>query len=75
MQNDLTRLDEIKKGCLILADPNIINDPYFNRAIILITENSKDEVVGFIINKPLEYNFEDIFSGIGKDLIIYNGGL
>ena len=74
MQNDLTRLDEIKKGCLILADPNIINDPYFNRAIILITENSKDEVVGFIINKPLEYNFEDIFSGLGKDFIIYDGG-
>lgn len=74
MQNDLTRLDKIKKGCLLLADPNIINDPYFNRAVILITENSEDEVVGFIINKPLEYNFEDIFSGMGKDYKIYNGG-
>ena len=74
MQNDLIRLDEITKGCLLLADPNIINDPYFNRAVILITENSEDEVVGFIINKPLEYNFEDIFSGMGKDYKIYNGG-
>ena len=74
MQNDLTRLDKIMKGCLLLADPNIINDPYFNRTVILITENSEDEVVGFIINKPLEYNFEDIFSGMGKDYIIYNGG-
>lgn len=74
MQNDLTRLDKITKGCLLLADPNIINDPYFNRAVILITENSEDEVVGFIINKPLEYNFEDIFSGMGKDYKIYNGG-
>ncbi len=74
MQNDLTRLDKITKGCLLLADPNIINDPYFNRTVILITENSEDEVVGFIINKPLEYNFEDIFSGIGKDYKIYNGG-
>lgn len=74
MQNDLTRLDKITKGCLLLADPNIINDPYFNRTVILITENSEDEVVGFIINKPLEYNFEDIFSGMGKDYIIYNGG-
>ena len=74
MQNDLTRLDKITKGCLLLADPNIINDPYFNRTVILITENSEDEVVGFIINKPLEYNFEDIFSGMGKDYKIYNGG-
>lgn len=74
MQNDLIRLDEITKGCLLLADPNIINDPYFNRAVILITENSEDEVVGFIINKPLEYNFEDIFSGMGEDYKIYNGG-
>ncbi|MEO2056519.1 MAG: YqgE/AlgH family protein [Flavobacteriaceae bacterium] len=74
MQNDLTRLDKITKGCLLLADPNIINDPCFNRAVILITENSEDEVVGFIINKPLEYNFEDIFSGTGKDYKIYNGG-
>ncbi len=74
MQNDLIRFDKISKGCLLLADPNIINDPYFNRAIILVTENSKEEVVGFIINKPLEYNFKDIFSGIGKKYKIYDGG-
>tara|TARA_B100000029_G_C17573394_1_gene957407 strand:+ start:1539 stop:2114 length:576 start_codon:yes stop_codon:yes gene_type:complete len=74
MQNDLRKLDEISKGCLLLADPSIINDPYFNRSVVLITEKNQDEIVGFILNKPLEFNFHDIFKGLGKDFIIYNGG-
>tara|TARA_B100000427_G_C15380267_1_gene538576 strand:- start:112 stop:687 length:576 start_codon:yes stop_codon:yes gene_type:complete len=74
MQNDLKKLDEISKGCLLLADPSIINDPYFNRSIVLITEKNQDEIVGFIINKPLKFNFNDLFKGLGKDFTIYNGG-
>ena len=75
MQDDLIRLEEISKGCLLLADPSIINDPYFNRAIILITEcNEEKEIVGFIMNKPHEHNFQDIISGNGKNFIIHNGG-
>jgi len=74
MQNDLRKLDEISKGCLLLADPSIINDRYFNRSVVLITEKNQDEIVGFILNKPLEFNFHDIFKGLGKDFIIYNGG-
>ncbi len=74
MQNDLRKLDEISKGCLLLADPSIINDPYFNRSVVLITEKNQDEIVGFILNKPLEFNFHDIFKGLGKNFIIYNGG-
>ena len=74
MQDDIKKLDEISKGCLLLADPSIINDPYFNRAIVIITEKNQNEIVGFIINKPLEFNLDDLFKGLGKDLGVYNGG-
>ncbi len=74
MQDDLKKLDKISKGCLLLADPSIINDPYFNRAIVIITEKNQDEIVGFIINKPLEFNLDDLFKGLGKDLEVFNGG-
>ena len=74
MQDDLKKLDKISKGCLLLADPSIINDTYFNRSIVLITEKNQDEIVGFIINKPLEFNLDDLFKDLGKDLEVFNGG-
>ena len=73
MQDDLKKLDKISKGCLLLADPSIINDPHFNRAIVIITEKNQDEIVGFIINKPLEFNLDDLFKDLGKDLEVFNG--
>ena len=74
MQDDLKKLDKISKGCLLLADPSINNDPHFNRAIVIITEKNQDEIVGFIINKPLEFNLDDLFKDLGKDLEVFNGG-
>ena len=74
MQDDLKKLDKISKGCLLQADPSIINDHNFNRAIVIITEKNQDEIVGFIINKPLEFNLDDLFKDLGKDLEVFNGG-
>ena len=36
------------KGKLLIAEPAILNDSSFNRAIILITEHTDNNSVGFI---------------------------
>jgi putative transcriptional regulator len=62
------------KGRLLIAEPSILNDSSFNRAIILITEHTAVNSVGFILNRPLEYTLQDILPEIDCDFTIYQGG-
>ncbi len=62
------------KGKLLIAEPSILNDVSFNRAIILITEHSDTNSVGFILNRPLEYVLEDLIPEIKSNFTIYQGG-
>jgi putative transcriptional regulator len=62
------------KGRLLIAEPSILNDSSFNRAIILITEHTDINSVGFILNRPLEYTIQDLLPEIESDFIIYQGG-
>ncbi|WP_396153473.1 YqgE/AlgH family protein, partial [Flavobacterium sp.] len=63
-----------KKGCLLIAEPTILNDMSFNRSVILLTEHSNDGSVGFILNKPLSYSINDLIPEINANFMIYNGG-
>jgi putative transcriptional regulator len=62
------------KGKLLIAEPSILNDDAFNRAIILLTEHTQNSTVGFILNKPLEYTIKDIIPEIDCDFLVYQGG-
>lgn len=62
------------KGRLLIAEPSILNDSSFNRAVILITEHTDHNSVGFIINRPLAYTIQDLLPEIKSDFIIYQGG-
>lgn len=62
------------KGRLLIAEPSILNDSSFNRAIILITEHTANNSVGFIFNRPLEYTLQDLIPEIESDFTIYQGG-
>ena len=65
----------VKKGDFLIADPSIINDDQFNRSLIIITSSSiEDEIVGLIINKPLNYKLEDIIPEIKINFKIFDGG-
>ena len=64
----------LKKGRLLVAEPSIINDESFNRAIILLTEHTKNNSVGFILIKPLTYSINDLLPEINCKFIIYQGG-
>jgi len=49
----------LRKGNLLVSKPSVIGDPSFGRSVILLTEhNQTTGSVGFIMNRPLEYNLE-----------------
>ena len=65
---------KITKGKLLIAEPSILNDSSFNRAIILVTEHTANNSVGFILNRPLNYTINDLMPAINCSLPIYQGG-
>ncbi|MFT5762470.1 MAG: putative transcriptional regulator [Polaribacter sp.] len=63
-----------KKGRLLIAEPSILNDNSFNRSIILLTEHTKNNSIGFILNKPLGLTVNDLIPDIDCSFPIYQGG-
>lgn len=63
-----------KKGDLLIAEPSIIGDVSFNRSIVLLADHSIEGSIGFILNKPLEYNINDLIPDIDATFKVYNGG-
>ncbi|MBT8325361.1 MAG: YqgE/AlgH family protein [Winogradskyella sp.] len=62
------------KGDLLIAEPSIIGDMSFNRAVILLADHNDLGSVGFILNKPLDYKLKDLVEGTESNIKIYNGG-
>ena len=63
-----------KKGKLLIAEPSLTGDVSFNRSVVLIAEHSEEGSVGFILNKPLEYDISDLVSEIAVPFPVFNGG-
>jgi len=66
--------DKLNKGQLLIAEPSIIGDLTFNRAVILLADHNKEGSVGFILNKPLKFKLKDLLPEINSEFKIYNGG-
>ena len=47
-----------KKGRLLIAEP-FMDDLYFKRSVVLLTEYNKDGAFGFMLNKPLDITIND----------------
>ena len=62
------------KGKLLIAEPSILNDNSFNRSIILLTEHTNKNTVGFILNRPLPYSVNDLIPEIDCHFTVYQGG-
>jgi len=59
-----TRKHRVKSGKLLLAEPFML-DPNFRRSAVLICEHSADDgTVGFILNKPLNVNINELVSDL-----------
>jgi putative transcriptional regulator len=64
----------LQKGKLLIAEPSILNDNWFNRSVLLLVDHNDKGSVGFILNKPLEYTINDAVPEIEANFPIYNGG-
>jgi len=63
-----------KKGKLLIAEPSLTGDVSFNRSVVLLAEHNEEGSVGFILNKPLEYQITDLVTEISIPFQVYNGG-
>lgn len=50
------------EGKVLVSDP-FLQDPYFTRSVVLITEMNENGSIGFILNKPLSLSVEDAIEG------------
>ncbi|MCL6266190.1 YqgE/AlgH family protein [Flagellimonas myxillae] len=62
------------KGRLLVAEPALTGDVSFNRSVVLLAEHNHEGSVGFILNKPLDYNICDLISEITIPFKVFNGG-
>lgn len=63
-----------KKGKLLIAEPALTGDVSFTRSVVLLAEHNEEGSVGFILNKPLQYNISDLITEIKIPFQVYNGG-
>ncbi|MDX1328971.1 MAG: YqgE/AlgH family protein, partial [Arenibacter sp.] len=63
-----------KKGKLLIAEPTLSGDVSFHRSIVLLAEHNGEGSVGFILNKPLNHNINDLVTEIEASFPVYNGG-
>jgi putative transcriptional regulator len=48
-----------KQGRILISEP-FLNDTYFRRSVVLLTEHSEQGSVGFVLNKPVELTVSDV---------------
>ncbi|MFN8208663.1 MAG: YqgE/AlgH family protein [Bacteroidales bacterium] len=63
---DLFKIEGIalapQRGRILIAEP-FLNDTYFKRSVVLLTEHTSEGTVGFVLNKPVEISVADILDG------------
>jgi putative transcriptional regulator len=62
------------RGDILVSEPSTIGDLTFNRSVILLAHLDNEGVVGFILNKPLDINLEELIPEIEENFKIFNGG-
>ena len=48
-----------QKGRILISEP-FLNDTYFKRSIVFITEHSEEGSVGFVLNKQVDLKVQDV---------------
>lgn len=60
-------------GRLLVAEP-FLNEPYFQRAVILIVHHDHEESMGLVLNHPTEIKTNEVLDACPCSLRIYQGG-
>ncbi len=63
-----------QRGKLLISEPSIIGDVSFSRSVVLLTEYNTEGIVGFIINKPLDFTLNELIPEIKQEFEVYDGG-
>ena len=48
-----------KQGRVLISEP-FLNDSYFKRSIVLLTEHNDEGTVGFVLNKPVDLSVNEV---------------
>lgn len=62
------------KGKLLVAETANYGDSFFSRTVVLITEDTENEIVGFVLNLPKDLTLQDVFAEAKSNFIIFCGG-
>jgi len=54
------------RGDVLVSEPSTIGDLTFNRSVILLAHLDTEGAVGFILNKPLDFDLEELIPEIEK---------
>lgn len=62
------------QGRLLISEPFLM-DMFFKRSVVLLADYNDDGSFGLILNKPVEFKFNEVIQGFPKfDAPIYMGG-
>ena len=50
-----------RQGRVLISEP-FLNDTYFRRSVVLLTEHSEEGSIGFVLNKPVDLSVNDVLS-------------
>ena len=64
----------LSNGKLLVADPSIIGDFSFTRAVILLADHNDEGSVGFILNKPMTHDLRTFVPEISQPFSVFEGG-
>jgi putative transcriptional regulator len=65
---------EPQKGRVLISEPFLM-DNYFKRSIVLITEHNDQGTIGFVLNKPVDVNINEVIDNFPKiDIDVLLGG-
>jgi len=63
-----------RQGRVLISEP-LLNDSYFKRSVVLLTEHSENGSVGFVLNKPIDLTIQDVIKDFPQfDTKLYVGG-
>ena len=66
--------ENLANGKLLVADPSIIGDFSFTRAVILLADHNDEGSVGFILNKPMTHDLRTFVPEILHHFLVFEGG-
>ena len=61
-------------GDFLIADPSILGDTSFHRAVVFISAKHDKSPMGFIINKPFDFSLHEVMPEVEKELPLFFGG-